>query len=392
VKTLRSVTEVSILFLKLGTIGFGGPAATIAIMEEEVVERRKWLSRQKFLDLVGMTNLIPGPNAVEMALHLGLMRAGWLGFLLAGVAFIFPAASISLVFAWMYVHLGTVANLGALFFGIRPVVIVVIVISVWRLGRNAVKSPSLLAIGILVVAAALLGVDEIAAMFAGAIMGMFWLRLSRKRRITSALLCLPGFCVSTGGVRAGLLSASAIGGVSAATGVSLWKLGLFFLKVGAVLYGSGYVLVAFLQDGLVRQHGWLSQNQLLDAIAVGQITPGPLLSTATFIGYLLLGSPGAIVATVAVFLPSFVFVPALNRVVPHVRRSLWAAAFLDSINVSATGLMAVVGVRLGQQTLTTWPAWTILAAAMAMSLRWKVPAALLVAGGALTGLLLIRWV
>jgi len=385
---LRSLAEVTILFLKLGTIGFGGPAATIAMMEEEVVERRKWLSRQQFLDLVGMTNLIPGPNAVEMALHLGLLRAGWLGFLLAGLAFIFPAAIISLLFAWMYVHLGTMANLEPIFFGIRPAVIAVIAISVWRLGKNAVKSPSLLAIGILVAAAALLGMDEVTAMFAGAIVGMLWLRASRAPNIASSLLLLPSHFGSADSVRTGLLKATVVTGVSVTAGITLWKLGLFFLKVGAVLYGGGYVLVAFLQDGLVRQYGWLTQDQLLDAIAVGQFTPGPLLSTATFIGYVLLGNRGAAVATIAVFLPSFVFVPALYRVMPHVRRSLWAAAFLDSINVSSIALMAVVGVRLGGQTLTNWSAWVIFAVAMAMSLKWKINPAWLVIAGAVIGSLL----
>jgi chromate transporter len=389
-KSLRPLIEVTALFLKLGTIGFGGPAATIAMMEEEVVERRKWLSHQQFLDLVGMTNLIPGPNAVEMALHLGLLRAGWLGFLLAGLAFIFPAAIISLFFAWMYVHLGTKANLGPLFFGIRPAVIAVIAISVWRLGKNAVKSPSLLAIGVLVAAAAFLGMDEVTAMFVGAIVGMFWLRASRAPSIVSPLLLLPAPYGSAGGLRTGLLKATVVTGVSVTAGVTLWKLGLFFLKVGAVLYGSGYVLVAFLQDGLVRQYGWLTQEQLLDAIAVGQFTPGPLLSTATFIGYVLLGNRGAVVATIAVFLPSFVFVPALYRAMPHIRRSLWAAAFLDSINVSSIALMAVVGVRLGRQTLTTWTAWVILATATAVSLRWKVNPVWLVVGGAIAGLLLIH--
>jgi chromate transporter len=383
--SLRRAAEVATLFLKLGTIGFGGPAATIAMMEQEVVERRKWLGREQYLDLVGMTNLIPGPNGVEMAIHLGLLRAGWLGYVLAGLAFVLPATALSLAFAWIYVHLGRTTNLEPFLFGIRPAVIAIMAVSMWRLGRSAVKSRSLLAIGILVAVAAVCGVDEVAAMFVGAVLGMFWLRASKATNSAVPLWFLPGPKGSVGITHTGVLGTTAIAGVSAATGATLWSMGLFFLKVGAVLYGSGYVLVAFLQDGLVQQHGWLTEEQLLDAIAVGQFTPGPLLSTVTFVGYLLLGARGAAVGTVAVFLPSFVFVAALYRVVPHVRRWQWTAAFLDSINVSAIALMAVVGIRLGGQTMTAWPAWVIFALAMILNLRWRLNPAWTVIGGAAIG-------
>lgn len=381
--------ELALVFLKLGAIGFGGPAAHIAMMEEEVVARRRWLDRQHFLDLLGATNLIPGPNSTEMAIHLGYYRAGWSGLTVAGICFILPAISLTAGFAWAYTQFGQLPQVAPWLFGIKPAVLAVIVTSVWRLGNKSCKTWQLGAIGGSVLIASLLQVNEVMALLLGGTLGMLCLRLpktitSRYRKIFPVLL----------GTSLGVLSArktqvlmAVITGTNSAgfASFSLWQLGLFFLKVGAVLYGSGYVLVAFLEGGLVHQYGWLSQRQLLDAIAIGQFTPGPVLSTSTFIGYLIGGVPGSVVASVAIFSPSFLFVALINPWVPHLRRSRWTAAFLDSVNVSAVALMAAVSIKLGQATLTSWPTWVIASAATIIGLRWKINLAWVVVGGGVLG-------
>jgi chromate transporter len=371
--------QVCLLFLKLGAIGFGGPAVTIAMMEDEVVTRCQWLSRDYFMDLIGTTNLIPGPNATEIAIHVGYLRAGWPGLVLAGACFVIPAALITGAFAWAYVRFGSLPQVAPFLQGIKPAVLAVIVTALWRLGKTAVKGWRLGVMGMAVAVASLLGVNEIVALFAGGLLGMAWLqqekitKLFRGRDMGALGLLGPG------------LAPFLRQGPSAAAQITWWSLGLFFLKIGAVMYGSGYVLVAFLQGGLVDQLGWLTQQQLLDAIAAGQLTPGPLLSTATFIGYMLLGVNGAIVATVAVFLPSFVFVAILSPIVPRFRRSPWAASFLDAVNVCSLGLMAAVTVQLGTATLRDWPSVLIALAAAGAALRWKLNSAWLVLGGAVAG-------
>jgi chromate transporter len=373
------LAELARLFLKLGVIGFGGPAAHIAMMEEEVVERRRWLTREHFLDLVGATNLIPGPNSTEMAIHVGYLRAGWMGLLLAGLCFILPAVLITTGLAWAYVKFGTLPQVVPFLFGIKPALIAIILAAVWRLGKTAAKGIPLLSLGCAVAVGSLLGWDEIVLLLLGGVMGMLWLGRSGN------LALLAWISVTATGTVAGAAGATT-------ASVSLATLGLFFLKVGAVLYGSGYVLVAFLEGGLVRDYGWLSEAQLLDAIAIGQFTPGPVLSTATFIGYLLGGVPGAAVATTGIFLPSFIFVAALGLVLPRLRRSRWMAAFLDAVNVSSVALMAAVTVKLSVSTLTTWPAWVIALTAAGAGLRWRVNATWLVLGGAVVGRLLWPWV
>ena len=414
--------EVAALFLKIGSTGFGGPAALIAFTEQEVVECRKWLSREYFLDIVGVTNLIPGPNATEIAIHVGYLRAGWPGLVVAGTCFILPAALITAAFAWAYVHYGALPQVVPFLYGIKPAVLAVIFAALWRLGRAAVKTWRLIVVGLAVALALLLGTNEIVALLGGGVLGMLWLRLSDPDgpliggRKPATLAC-TAVCLIAASIRAWwqafqpawwqafqpaftgwkaraialiqALEPAAIAGLS--TGVPLWQLGLFFLKVGSVLYGSGYVLVAFLEGGLVRDYGWLTQQQLLDAIAIGQFTPGPVLSTATFIGYLLAGGAGAAVATVAVFLPSFIFVAMLQPLMPHLRRSPWPAAFLDAVSVSSVALMAAVVVRLTWATLTGWPSWLIALAAAVVSLRWKVNTTWLVLGGAILGWLLAPW-
>jgi len=376
------LAELARLFLKLGLIGFGGPAAHIAMMEEEVVERHRWLTREHFLDLVGATNLIPGPNSTEMAIHVGYLRAGWAGLLTAGLCFIIPAVLITTAFAWAYVTFGTLPRVVPFLFGIKPALIAIILAAVWRLGRTAAKGMPLLSLGCAVAVASLVGWDEIVLLLLGGVIGMLWLGRAGN------LAALAWMSASAAGSAAATAGAAGAAGAS----ISLAKLGLFFLKVGAVLYGSGYVLVAFLEGGLVRDYGWLSEAQLLDAIAIGQLTPGPVLSTATFIGYILGGLPGAAVATAGIFLPSFIFVAALGLVLPRLRRSRWMAAFLDAVNMSSVALMAAVTVKLSVSTLTSWPAWIIALAAAGAGLRWKVNATWLVLGGAVVGRLLWPWV
>ncbi|MBC8230699.1 chromate efflux transporter [bacterium] len=393
----HALSELAALLLKLGFIGFGGPAAHIAMMEEEVVERRRWLTREHFLDLVGATNLIPGPNSTEMAIHVGYIRAGVAGLAVAGVCFICPAVLVTSIFAWFYGKFGTLPQVAPLLYGIKPAVLAIILAAVLRLGKTAVKGWRFLPIGLAVALASLLGMNEVIALLLGGVIGMLWLRVSDRNNplIGKGLIALVSIIASatpkiarTANTALATLTGSAVG---MPIGISLWRLGLFFLKVGAVLYGSGYVLVAFLEGGLVHDYGWLTQRQLLDAIAIGQFTPGPVLSTATFIGYLISGPLGAVIATMAIFLPSFVFVAALNPVVPRLRRSRWTAAFLDSVNISAVALMVAVTVNLAQDILTSWPAWIIALAAAVVGIRWKVNSAWLVLGGAIIGWLLSAW-
>lgn len=392
----HELAALASLFVRLSLTAFGGPAAHIAMMEEEVVGRRQWLSRQTFLDLVGATNLIPGPNSTEMTMHVGQSRAGWPGLIVAGASFIVPAALITGVIAWFYVRYGALPQVESVLAGIRPVVIAIIAGAIWRLGRQATKSWKLLVIGLAVAAAGLLGFSEVLTLFLGGLVGMIWLRgraglADRRGFVTAILLVLALLGVVTAILLVGASAAGLWAGTAAgqAEEPPLALLGGYFLFIGSVLYGSGYVLFAFLEGGLVNTLGWLTQQQLIDAIAVGQVTPGPVFSAATFIGYVIAGWPGAVVATVGIFLPSFIFVAALNPLVPKMRRSAWMAAFLDAITVSALGLMAAVCVQLGQSALVSWQAWILLAAALLISLRWNVNSALLVAGGAIAGWLIL---
>ncbi len=392
--------ELAALFLKLGTISFGGPAAHVALMEAEVVRKRQWLTKQQFLDLLGAANLIPGPTSTEMAISVGFVRAGWVGLCVAGASFILPAALITGAFAWAYVRFGAFTQAASALTGIKAAVIAVIAIAIWRLGKTAVKNVGLAVLGGLALAAFLLGVNPIVILFGGGVLGMLAQR-STKFWASRALSLLPSFPRrSFIGLRSGgtsiygtwisrvLVGAIVVTSAAAETRPSVYRIGLFFLKVGAVLYGGGYVLLAFLEQGLVQQHAWLTHQQLLDAVAIGQFTPGPVLSTATFIGYILGGVPGAAVATVAIFLPSFLYVALLAPVLFRLRQSAWMAAFLDSVNVCAVALMGGVTFRLAADALRGWPAWVIAVMALAVLLRWKVNPAWVVLGGGIAGLLL----
>lgn len=381
--------ELAQVFLKLGIIGFGGPAAHIAMMEDEVVHRRQWLTQEEFLDLVGATNLIPGPNSTEMAIHVGYIYAGGLGLIVAGTCFVFPAVLMTAALAWGYVKFGQLPEIYPLLYGIKPAVLAVIFTALWRLGKKAVKSRELFIIAIATGMAVSLGVNEVVALLLGGILGAVWLNLRHQQTLSAWAFGL--FLSQTPS------SLSPVKSVNLES-VPLWQLGLFFLKVGSVLYGSGYVLIAFLQGQLVDEFGWLTQQQLLDAVAMGQVTPGPLLTTATFIGYVIGGFPGAIVSTLGITLPSFLFVLMLNPWIPRLRRSKWTSAFLDAINVSAVALMAVVTFQLAVATFginfmamplgnapiaIDWIAVMIAAIAVIVALVWRINAVWLVFGGAI---------
>jgi chromate transporter len=367
--------EVALLFLKLGFISFGGPAAHIALMRREVVERRKWVSDQEFLDLLGASNLIPGPTSTEMAIFLGYTRAGWLALILAGTLFILPAMLLVLAFAWAYVQYGALPQVAWLLDGIKPVIIAIVALALWGLAKTAVKGALLAAVGVGAFALYLLGVNPLALLLAGA---LFVLAIQNARR----LLAPTGAAVGLfGPASAGLASAA-----GAAVPYSATTLFLTFLKIGAVLYGSGYVLLAFLRSDFVEGLGWLTDHQLIDAVAVGQFTPGPVFTTATFIGYLVGGVPGALLATLAIFLPSFIFVGLVYPIVPRLRRSPWTSALLDGVNVAALGLMAGVTWELGRAAIVDWHTALIALVALAILLRFQVNSAWLVLGGGIAGL------
>jgi chromate transporter len=373
-----SLREVATVFLRLGLVAFGGPAAHIALMREEVVRRRKWVSDERFLDLLGMTNLIPGPNSTEMTIHLGYVRAGWAGLLVGGACFILPAMLIVSGLAWAYVRFGALPQVSGLLYGIKPVIIAIVAQAMWGLGRTALRGPLPAAVGAAVLALSLLGANEIALLFGGGVVVALLRNVHRLR--------VPGLT----GLGLVVLLSSGPGALAqgpAAAGASLTTLFLTFLKIGSVLYGSGYVLLAFLRNDFVHRLGWLSDQQLLDSVAVGQFTPGPVLTTATFIGYVIGGWSGAVLATAGIFLPAFVFVAVSHPLLPRVRASRWAGAFLDGVNVAALGLMAAVTIELGRAAIVDWVTATLALAAAVVLLRFdRVNSAWLVLAGALVGL------
>lgn len=349
--------EVAWVFLKLGAIAFGGPAAHIALFEDELVGRRGWLTREEFLDLLGAVNLIPGPNSVEVALYVGRRRAGWAGLIVAGACFILPAALLVTVLARAYVRFGKLPQVEGLLYGIKPVMIAIILQALWRLGRTAVKNRSLALLAAGAATLNFLGLHELVVLFGVGLLPLLW-------RLRRTLVAVEPF--------------------------SLSLLAWFFLKVGALLFGTGYVLLAFLRADLVERWGWLTEGQLLDAIAAGQVTPGPLFASATFIGFLLAGAAGAVVATVAIFLPAFVYVALSGPLLPRLRRWPLASAFLDGINVAALALMAVVTLRLTRAALVDAPSVGLAAVAAVLSVRWRINSVWLVLGGALVGLA-VKW-
>ncbi len=369
--------EVMGLFLKLGFTAFGGPAAHIGLMHNEVVQRRKWLSDQHFLDLLGATNLIPGPNSTEMAIHIGFTRAGWAGLLAGGFCFLLPAALMVLGLAWLYVRYGSMPQAEWLLYGIKPVMIAIIGQALWNLGGKAIKNGGLALLGIAVLTLYFLGINEIGLLFGGGIVYLAFANLKRMQKQKAA-----GLWIAPLAGLSGLISPAA-----GTVPFSLPLLFLTFLKIGAILYGSGYVLLAFLHADFVVRHGWLTDQQLIDAIAIGQLTPGPLFTSATFIGYLLAGIPGAALATLGIFLPSFVFVAISNPLIPRIRNSIWVSSLLDGVNVASLGLMAAVTFQLGHASLTDLPTLAIALVSLALLIRYRVNSTWLILGGALIGLI-----
>ena len=366
-----SLLELAALFLRLGATAFGGPAAHIAMMRDEVVVRRRWLTDSRFLDLLGATNLIPGPNSTEMAIHIGWLRRRWAGLVVAGVSFIVPAMLITGILGWAYVRFGRSPEVSWLLWGVKPIVVAVVLQALWNLAPRAARSQQLRIVGAGAAVAAALGVDELVVLFGSAAL-VAALRARPKPGESQLRQVLPVFPAAAGAAAVGAVSLSALFGV--------------FLKIGSVLFGSGYVLVAFLRADLVQRLHWLTEAQLIDAVAAGQVTPGPVFTTATFIGYLLAGPAGGLVATAGIFLPAFVFVAASGPLVPKLRASPVAGAFLDGLNVASLALMAVVTLQLGRAALVDIPtALLALAAALAL-LRFKLNATWLMLGGAALGI------
>ncbi|NJO77530.1 MAG: chromate transporter [Cyanobacteria bacterium RM1_2_2] len=374
----QRLKELAMLFLKLGAIAFGGPAAHIAMMNEEVVRRRQWMSSEKLLDLLGITNLIPGPNSTELAIHIGYERAGWRGLLIAGFCFILPAMLLVWALAAVYVRYQSVPQAAWLLYGVKPVIIAIVLQALWKLGKKAIKDLPTAIAGAAVIGWFFLGGNEILLLLLAGIGVMVVKAGQRKGNLTS------GWLVPVGLMPAGLAQVPQAAAVPAVT-ISGLNVFLFFLKVGAVLYGSGYVLLAFLQRDLVERSQWLTSQQLLDAVAIGQITPGPVFTTATFVGYLLAGNVGAIAGTIGIFLPSFVLVLLVNPWATKLRQSVWASGFLDGVNAASLGLMAVVTWQLGTAALVDGITLLLAILSAIAVFRFKINSAWLVLAGALVG-------
>jgi chromate transporter len=359
--------DLALLFLKLGTLGFGGPAAHIAMMRQEVVERRRWLSEAEFLDLLGAANLIPGPSSTELAIHIGFRQCGWPGLLLAGVCFILPAACMVTLIAWAYVRFHALPQVAGIMYGIKPVVVAIVLQALWSLCRASLKNWPLRALAIAATVMTAAGIHEIVSLLVCGVLAI----APRMRRPLLSLA--PGVL--------------AAGALAAAEPATLGRLFWVFAKIGSVVFGSGYVLLAFLQADLVTRLHWLTSQQLLDAVAVGQVTPGPVFTTATFIGYLVAGVPGALVATLAIFLPGFLLVALSGPLLPRIRRSALASAFLDGVTAASIGLIAWVLYLLGKAALVDPLTVAIAIVAAALLFRYRTNAIWLIWAGGLIGAL-----
>jgi chromate transporter len=382
-----SLAEVGGYFFRLGVIAFGGPAAHIALMRRELVSQRRWVADGEFLDMLGVTSLIPGPNSTEMTMFLGAKRAGWWGLWLAGASFILPAVAMVLALAWAYVEYGDTPAGEALLTGVQPVILAVIVQAIWGLRSAAVKNPATAAVVVLVAAMAVAGFDELVLLLgAGALAGAVHLATGGRASAWPGALRRAWASLRSRMARLGRYTVVPAAFLQANAETSLLTLFLVFLKIGGVLYGSGYVLVSFLEGEFVEGRGWLTEEELVDAVAVGQFTPGPVFTTATFVGYLVEGVPGAILATVAIFLPSFLLVALTYRLVPRLRQSRWAAPLLDGVNAAALALMAVVVIQLAREASDSVFQAVLLALAALVLLRFNPNSALLVLGGAAAGI------
>ncbi len=375
-----TLEQLARLFLRLGLTAFGGPAAHLAMMRDEVVERSKWLTNAEFIDLIGAANLIPGPSSTEVALYIGYQQAGWPGIFLAGICFILPAFLIVFAIAWAYMRFGQIPQAAGLLIGIKPVVIAVIAQALWNLGRTALKSRFLITLGVLSLLFAVNRLDPLAILIGAGFIALCKHRLTQSERepLRSGLPLLS-FVLALAAV------AFSFGRMGAAASLGLKPLFLVFVKLGSVVYGSGYVLLAFLRTELVTQRNWLTSGQLLDAVAVGQMTPGPVFTTATFIGYVLAGPRGAVVATLGIFMPAFFLVGVTGPLVARIRSSPMAGAFLDGVNVSALALMAVVAWQLGQAALINKITVALAIVSAILLIRFRINSAWLVLGGGLAG-------
>jgi chromate transporter len=374
--TADKLGELFRFFIRLGLTAFGGPAAHIALMEREAVESRAWVSREQFLDLVGACNLLPGPSSTQVAMALGFSCAGWVGLCIAGACFILPASLATLGLAWAYVHYGRMPQAQGLLYGTKPVMVAIVVQAIWRLGRLALRGWLLPLFGLACFAAAIAGVPPIALLLiAGG---------------TAAVAAGRGRIRLRGAHGLAILPAAGVTAPAAGT-VGLLPLVLTFLKLGVVVFGSGYVLLAFLQRDLVDRLHWVTQAQLLDAVTAGQLTPGPVFATSTFVGYLLHGFAGAAVATIAVFAPSFLMAGLVGAYAGQIRQSKLAASFLDGVNAAAVALMAVVALALGRATLVDGWTWALAILSVVALVRFRLNATWLIVGGAALGILLRGW-
>ncbi len=366
-----SAREIAVVFARLGLIAFGGPVAHTALMREELVRRRGWISDQRFVDLIGATNLIPGPNSTELAIHLGWDRGRWRGLIAAGVCFILPAALIVTGLAWAYVRFGDTPAVEGLLYGIVPAVIAIIAWALVGLLRTAVRNLWLALLAVAALVAYLLGVSELVVLAAGALVAIGARLVRHPPRSTPLALGAPLFVDPSG--------------------AQLWQLFATMLKIGAVLYGSGYVLLAFLRGDFVNRLGWITEQQLIDAVSIGQVTPGPVFTTATFVGYLVAGPLGALVATVAIFIPSFLFVGLLTRLTDRLRRSPWTSVMLDGLNATALALMAGVSWQLGRTAIVDWLTAAIAVVTLVLLWRTRLNSAWYIGIGAVIGLAHALW-
>ena len=368
----KSLKEIALLFLKLGIIGFGGPAAHIAMMRQEVVVKKKWLTEEYFLDLIGATSLIPGPNSTEMAIHIGRERGGAKGLIIAGLCFIMPAVFITGFLAYLYKDYGQLPKVQAFLYGIKPAIIAIILAAIYPLAKKSVKTKQLAALGFLALAVSLLNCNEIYILFGAGLLALGYSKIKNKQAIS--LIPLTGFQIA----KTTLVSATN------------WNLFLIFLKIGAILYGSGYVLFAFLDTELVAT-GIMSRATLVDAIAIGQFTPGPVFSSVTFIGYQINGVLGAIVATIAIFIPSFLFVALLNPLVKKLRTKPAIAIFLDAVNVASVAIIIAVCYKMGTDSIVDWRSLIILIISTIAVFKFpKINSAFVVLFGAIAGYLLTQ--
>ena len=365
------LSEVAKEFLRLGFIAYGGPAAHVAMMEEQFVRRRGWLTRERFLDLVGAVNLLPGPSSTELAIYLGEIRAGLAGLIIAGACFILPAAFLVTALAWAYLRFGAVPQVAGLLFGIKPVVVALVAQAVWNLGKTALRNAPLVALALIVVLLTMAGVPAIWLLIGA---GLLWMTFREGKRLA--------------GNRTTLVAWFGFGSVSAGGSLAVLPVFFYFLKIGAVLVGSGYALLPVLRADLVVKLHWLSDSQLLDAVAVSQATPGPFFTVATLLGYLLAGWKGSTLATLGMFLPAFVYVGVTSGFLPKLRKSPLAGAFLDGVNAAAVALMAFVGYQFGRAALVNIPAVILAVLSTVLVFRYKVNSSWLVLGGAASGILL----